>query len=296
MSWQPIVVGVDASPEATAAAAFANVTADRAGTTCQLVHATRDALPPLEATEIARALADDARYRIVEPLRAKLPAKLLDRLIVRAGPTAAVLKQIVPELGAELVVLGGKRHSALGRWFDGSTSLSVARTTAVPVLVTAGAPAIRRVLAAVDVSGAARRTLQAAERYATLFGAELRALTVLEPLPVIPDVTPPYDVTEYYALTEELLERDVWSLIRTPGVEKVTRHGMAVEAILREAVDWQADLLVVGSHGRGWAERVFVGSVTERLLNHLPTSLLVVPVRAAAMREGEREQLAVAAA
>src|SRR5207244_9160649 len=42
-----------------------------------------------------------------------------------------------------------------------------------------------------------------------------------------------------------------------------------------------ADLLVMGSHGKGWATRVLVGSVTERLLNHLPTSLVVVPVVAA---------------
>jgi hypothetical protein len=47
--------------------------------------------------------------------------------------------------------------------------------------------------------------------------------------------------------------------------------------------DWRADLLVVGSHGKGWAERMLVGSVTERLINHLPTSLLVVPTRAAAV-------------
>jgi len=36
--------------------------------------------------------------------------------------------------------------------------------------------------------------------------------------------------------------------------------------------------LVVGSHGKGWAQRVLLGSVTERLINHLPTSLLVAPV------------------
>jgi len=208
----------------------------------------------------------------------------LNRLDVRLGSTPAVLQRVAAEHGAELIVLGGKHHPALDRWFGGSTSLNVARSTEVPMLVTAGAPtAIRRVFVAVDISGAAPPTLAAAERYAALFGAELRAVSVLDPLPVIPGVTPPYETSEFYAMSEELIQRDIWSLIRTPGVEKFVRYGGAVETILREAFDWQADLLVVGSHGKGWAERLLVGSVTERLLNHLPTSLLVVPTPRAAI-------------
>jgi hypothetical protein len=35
----------------------------------------------------------------------------------------------------------------------------------------------------------------------------------------------------------------------------------------------------VGSHGKGWVDRALLGTVTERLLNQLPVSLLVVPVR-----------------
>ena len=70
------------------------------------------------------------------------------------------------------------------------------------------------------------------------------------------------------------------AVISEPGAERLVRYGRPVETLLREATTWQADLLVVGSHGRGWAERVLVGSVTERLLNHLPTSLVVVPVGA----------------
>lgn len=214
-----------------------------------------------------------------------------------------MLKDAVASLDAELVVVGGKHHSALGRWLGGSTSLNVARTTDVPLLVTTG-PAldVRRVLAAVDLSGAAAPTLAEAKRYADLFGAELRALSVLEPLPVIPDVTPRYDVTEYYAMSEELVQRQIWPLIRSRNVEKVVRHGMAVETIIGEATHWQADLLVVGSHGKGWAQRLLLGSVTERMLNHLPTSLLVIPTPAAATveagvpREADQRQPVVAIA
>jgi nucleotide-binding universal stress UspA family protein len=300
MSWQPIVVGVDASPEAAAAAAFACPMAERAGTSCQLVHATPDVLASADVPEndlYRRVILEEARASIVAALADAVPTQLLDTLTVRLGDSPVVLQRVATELGAELIVLGGKHHSALGRWFGGSTSLNVARVSEVPMLVTAGAPtAIRRVLVAVDISGAARPTLAIAERYAATFGAELRALSVLEPLPVIPEVTPPYEMSEFYAMSEELLQRDVWSLIRAPGVEKLVRYGGAVETILREALDWRADLLVVGSHGKGWAERLLVGSVTERLLNHLPTSLLVVPTPRAAVLEPVPAAVAVAAA
>ena len=85
--------------------------------------------------------------------------------------------------------------------------------------------------------------------------------------------------------------------MKTPGVEKFVRHGMVVDTLLREATDWKADVLVVGSHGKGWAQRVLLGSVTERLINQLPASLLVAPVdvTAAVLEQRESRQPAVAA-
>lgn len=283
MAWKPIVVGVDTSREAAEAAAFAVRAAARAGTTCHIVHATRDAFVASPAPDDARyrqALIEQARAQIVAILRDALPAASLDGLTVRLGSAPRVLMDVSADVAAGLIVLGGKHHSVLDRWLGGSTSLNVARITNVPVLVTAGnARGIRRVLVAVDGSSAAAETLDIAQQYARLFGAELRALSVLEPMPIIPEVTPPHDVSQYYALAEEQLQREVWPLLCMPAAQTLVRYGMAVETILREANEWNADLLVVGSHGKGWTERMLVGSVTERLLNHLPTSLLVVPTR-----------------
>jgi len=280
MSWKPIVVGVDTSPAAADAAAFAVDAAHRAATTYHLVHATHDTSGSAGSPVW---LGHEVRAQVIAALRSRVPAAALETLSVRRGPPADVLTGAVADFGAELVVLGGKHHSALGRWLGGSTSVNVTRGSLVPLLVTVGKPAIGRVLVAVDQSGAAQPTLAAAARYATLFGAELRALSVIEPLPVLPEVPQP-DESDYYRLLEETVARDIWSLIRAPGVNKVLRRGVALEAILSEAAEWRADLLVVGSHGKGWAERVLAGSVTEGLINHLPTSLLVVPIAAAAVR------------
>src|SRR5438105_7190058 len=171
MSWQPIVVGVDGSPEGSGAAAMAVRIAARAETRCHLVHAARDVWASVGVDEGVGELRgvslDAVRAHITAGLADAVPRDLVDTMTVRLGPTVVVLKQAVTDLGAELVVLGGKHHSAWGRWLGGSTSSNVARTTDVPVLVTAGAPpAIRRVLVAVDLSQAAGPTLRTAERYA----------------------------------------------------------------------------------------------------------------------------------
>ncbi|TMQ13094.1 MAG: universal stress protein [Deltaproteobacteria bacterium] len=298
MGWGPIVVGVDASPAAVGAADLGERIAQLAGVRCELVHAVRDAWAPLVAVnpdpqvvEMQNLQLAVARQTINRTLQAApLRNRQLENLSVLFGPAAVVLQEVTRERRPGLLVLGGKHHSALERWLGGSTSLHVVRTSEVPVLIAAGNPtALRRILVAADLSKAAGPTVALAERFARLVGAQLRVLTVFEPLPDLPGI-PPTDPTEYDALAQETLERDVWPLVKTPRVERVVRHGMVVETLLREASEWQADVLVVGSHGKGWAQRVLLGSVTERLINHLPTSLLVAPVRVAAGAVSERRE------
>jgi nucleotide-binding universal stress UspA family protein len=285
MTWGPIVVGVDASPAAAGAAKLGYRIARASADNCDLVHATPDAWAPFSAVGDAKQVQEAqrlqlavARHRVTEALRSTVAPELLEKLDVRLGPAAVVLQQVAHERNAGLLVLGGKHHTALERWLGGSTSLNVVRTAELPVLITTGAPTdIRRILVAADLSAAARPTLALADRFGRLVGAQVRVLTVFEPLPTLPDV-PPIDPSSYYGLSQELLQRDIWPLIRIRESEKIVRHGMVVETLLREATDWGADLLVVGSHGKGWAQRILLGSVTERLLNDLPTSLLIAPV------------------
>jgi len=50
--------------------------------------------------------------------------------------------------------------------------------------------------------------------------------------------------------------------------------------------------VVVGSHGKGWVDRLLLGSTTERLLDQLPASLLVVPAPPGKRRPGRAERRA----
>ena len=56
-------------------------------------------------------------------------------------------------------------------------------------------------------------------------------------------------------------------------------HGHPKEAILDEAEKWDADLIVVGSHGyRGW-QRFLLGSVSQAVASHAKCSVTIVRER-----------------
>jgi nucleotide-binding universal stress UspA family protein len=288
-SWQAVVIGVDTSPSAVDAVRVGWTVAEAAGVPCRLVHATPEAwtLPTAPHTfamkpdAINAAAREAARIAVVEELRDKVPPGALAALDIRTGRAAAVLQDASRELQAGVVVLGGKHHSLLGRWVVGSTAHALVRAINVPVLVSAHTPLpIKTVLVAVDLSDAVAATIQTAEQYAKLFGAALHVIHIVEPLPVIPDTPLHFNDEELFDRSREHLEQHVWPLVTYPGATTGLRRGLSAEGIAAEAHDRSADLVVLGSHGKGWVDRILIGSVTERVLSALPSSVLVVPVTA----------------
>lgn len=284
---KPIVAGVDASPEGAWAGAVAWRMAERAGTSCLLVHAVRDVvIPPggvpgmADESQLRSTILQAAREGLLESLRGNLPEESLGSVDVRIGAAARVLSEVAAERGAGLIVVGGKKHPALGRWLGGSTAHQIVRMADVPVMITTdSAEEIKRVLAAVDLSHAAGPTIEIAERYARLFEAQLRVLHTIEDIPFALEHPALVDPDALRGRVAEVLNESVWPDITYPNAERVTRHGAPQPTIDAEVNRWGAHLVVVGSHGKGWIDRLLLGSLTERLISSLPTSLLVVPVR-----------------
>ena len=284
---KPIVVGVDGSPESVRAAVAGALVARRLGVACQLVHAVPiadylAALPTemsFDAEPLAASAVEGGRALVLASLSGHVPVEVIETLDVRLGRAAVVMEEAAHRLGAGLIVMGAKPHRGLGL-LGGSTITHVLRTCHVPLLATNGSGArINRILAAVDLSYAAEKTLSVAEEWAARFGAELRVVHAVEPVPVIPGVPIHVGDEEFYASEQRLLEMNVWSRIQEPETtQTVTRHGAALGVITREAERFNADLIVLGSHGKGWAHRLLLGSTTERLLHTLPAMALIVPV------------------
>ena len=67
--------------------------------------------------------------------------------------------------------------------------------------------------------------------------------------------------------------------LRKAGIDTTALlvHARTVDAILTEAGDVGADMIVVGSHGRGAMYQLLVGSVSEGVLHKSSLPVLVIP-------------------
>jgi nucleotide-binding universal stress UspA family protein len=142
-----------------------------------------------------------------------------------------------------------------------------------------------KLLAAIDLSKASGYVVEAMQRVAMATDAEVCLLHVIRPLPIIagPEFQP---VMEHGDLTERTLEeRDQLDEMVNQLVDVEVNavgllvQGDPVDTILGEAERFDAELIVVGSHGHGPLFDALVGSVSSGILRNSPVPVLVVPTR-----------------
>ncbi|HMV55136.1 MAG TPA: universal stress protein [Azospira sp.] len=145
----------------------------------------------------------------------------------------------------------------------------------------------KRIMVAIDDSATSNKALNEAAQLATSVGAALCIVHAEDE-----------SLLEHSAIsTGTLIDvGEVEAEIRAGGMqllngaaEHVARHGITAEKRLIEssskrvpemitecARDWEADLVIVGTHGRRGMERLLVGSVAEKLVRVANTSLMLV--------------------
>jgi nucleotide-binding universal stress UspA family protein len=144
-----------------------------------------------------------------------------------------------------------------------------------------------RVLLAIDDSEFSEAAANALASKVHAKGTEVLVLRVLEPIPhtVIPRMEPAY-TAEMAAQLEDDRKQANESVFRTADL--LRRAGFQVDtrvaenevraAILEIASEWQADLIVVGSHGRKGLQKFLLGSVAESVMRHAKCSVWVVRI------------------
>jgi nucleotide-binding universal stress UspA family protein len=136
--------------------------------------------------------------------------------------------------------------------------------------------AIRRILHPTDFSDLSRPAFELACSLARDFGAQLTVLHVS--LPPVAGVVEGITVelpTGWLEETRARLEQIKPTDSRVAATHRL-EQGDAVREILRVAGEVKADLIVMGTHGRGGLSRLLMGSTAEGVMRKAPCPVLTV--------------------
>lgn len=147
-----------------------------------------------------------------------------------------------------------------------------------------------KILLAVDDSKYSQIATKAVAERCWPAGTVVRVLSVVENI-IVPATEPwvaeAAIVTERAEQAEQQLAKQltakIASSLRTAGLqaEAEVRTGNASAVIVAVAEAWQADLIVVGSHGYTGIKKLLLGSVAQSVVSHAPCSVEVVREKAA---------------
>ncbi|WNI26138.1 universal stress protein [Streptomyces sp. ITFR-16] len=278
-----VVVGVDASPQARAAALWAAAEADRRGRALHIVHAAdTDRRAILSSGDTLQALRETARDLLTgtaDAVTERFPGLTVTKELSRQEPVAG-LYAAAGRRGT--VVVGSRGLGGFGALLLGSVGLGVAARTKVPVVIVRGEAerAGTGVITAAVRGASDLDWLAVAAAEAQLRKASLHLLSVCNVLAHVGSVTTMLDnvgsiaeqrVHEVAAMAEHVRDR-------CPGLT-VTHHvetGTSVPGVLVRATAG-ADLLIMGSRHRMFRAGPSLGRVSHALLHHGQCPVEIIP-------------------
>ncbi|MET7280769.1 universal stress protein [Kribbella sp. NPDC005582] len=307
---RPVLVGVDGSASAQAALAWAAAEASFRRCPLRIVH-----------TFTWPLIADPFGLNVIEPVNDGLKAAArwvlgeaesqahhafpdikIEAALFAAGAAPTLLSQAQD---ADLVVLGSRGIGGFRGLLVGSVSSTVAVHAPCPVVVVhphregTAFPAspTGRIIVGVDGSDVSAAAIRFAFQEAAHRRVGITAVHAAMPTRQHPSLRVPADIVEQVdrQLFAEAMDSE---RILVPGIDVETKlvHNHPVQALLDEADG--AELLVVGSHGRGGFTGMLLGSVSQAVLHHGCCPVAVVhPQRAKAKNPapGQQPKLQIAA-
>jgi nucleotide-binding universal stress UspA family protein len=288
MSAHKIIVGYDRSSGAKAAASWALGEAERTGAPVEFFYGFEwpewmpaSSMVPAPAVWPGGEIELEIKGMMAEAVKIAQEAHPTVRTttsVVHAGTAATLIDRSAE---ASMIVLGSRGHSAVTGLL-GSVSVAVSAHARCPVVVVRGdAAATAPVVAGVDDSAASHAALAVAVEQAVARGVALRVIRAWAP------VTGLWENTAMVTRTITDEERrpfdDLVNEWRTKSpdleisAEAVVEHPAAALALASTT----AQLLVVGTRGRGALRGMLLGSVSQHVLRHSACTVVIAHDRTA---------------
>ncbi|MET7772701.1 universal stress protein [Nocardia sp. NPDC005366] len=283
---QSIVVGIDGSRAAPAAARWAGAIAARQKAPLELVgvvsaldhRLTAAALAQVDLLPLLRDVAKDKVREAAAAVREDFPQSRVSERVLDGSPSRELIA-----LGetAGLLVVGASANDRFSTVLLGSTALRVANKAGCPVAVWRGdhahpLPDQRPILVGVDGSRDSEAAVGHAFELAALLGVGVVALHAWND-PDLLQWTQVADSWDVLAQQEEELlgERLSGWGEKYPDVTvtRVVQKSPTAQAFLEHSAG--AQLVVTGSHGHNRVTGLMVGSTTQNLLHHAPCPILI---------------------
>lgn len=230
---------------------------------------TTDVLVDRGETLLAE-LGDRARERGVD----------VSEAVVQGDPYSTIT-EYADRHAVDAIVMPTHGRGALGRFLLGSVATKVVRTADVPVLTVRPEAEPRApfdtVLVATDGSECAEGAVERAAAIAAADGATLHVVSVVELAAYGPDAHASLNIDTFEERAESAVEA-AREVAESHGVDVETHveYGGVHDNILRAIEASDADLAVLGTHGRTGFDRYLLGSVAEKLLRTSPVPVLTV--------------------
>jgi nucleotide-binding universal stress UspA family protein len=215
---------------------------------------------------------------------------LLADYVMLTGPIAESLNNYASENGTDMLVICTHGRSGIQRWLQGSIANRIIQLILKPVLILRPrrdeihpVPEYKRLLVSLDGSEFAERVLPWV-RASTQFDSQVLLLHV----PEVPEAEEfGAMVEEIEALRKQAEEQAMEYLTRIAseleeeGIQTrvIIKGSRPAETIVSVAREEEADVILLATHGRGGMDRLFMGSVADRVIQYSHRPVFLVPIR-----------------